>query len=56
MEFRDLKSQYQKYKNEIDQAVLKVMSNANFISGQEVKDLENRLADYVGVKTLYNMC
>lgn len=50
MEFRDLKTQYKKYKNEIDSAVEKVMTNANFIGGSDVKELESRLAEYVGVK------
>lgn len=50
MEFRDLKTQYLKYKNEIDSAIQNVLLNTNFISGQEVEILENRLASYVGVK------
>lgn len=50
MEFRDLKAQYQKYKNEIDSAIQQVLINANFIGGNEVKILEKRLAEYVGVK------
>jgi dTDP-4-amino-4,6-dideoxygalactose transaminase len=50
MEFRDLKLQYQKYKTEIDSAIEKVLINANFIGGSEVKELEERLASYVGVK------
>ena len=50
MEFRDLKAQYKKYEKEIDEAVKNVMLNANFIGGEEVKKLEKRLADYVGVK------
>lgn len=50
MEFRDLKSQYKKYKTQIDEAVQKVMLNANYINGKEVRDLEKRLAEYVGVK------
>jgi len=50
MEFRDLKAQYRKYKNEIDSAIQKVINDANFIEGEEVKILENRLAKYVGVK------
>lgn len=50
MEFRDLKTQYQVLKEEIDKAVTKVMTNANFISGQEVTQLEEQLAEYVGVK------
>lgn len=50
MEFRDLKSQYQKYKNEIDSAIQEVLVNTHFIGGKEVKVLEERLAKFVGVK------
>lgn len=50
MEFRDLKSQYKKYKNEIDSSIQDVLMNGNFIGGKQVKDLEKRLAEYVGVK------
>ena len=50
MEFRDLKAQYNKYKNEIDSAIQEVINNTNFIGGKEVNTLERRLAEYVGVK------
>lgn len=50
MEFRDLKTQYQKLKPEIDQKIQEVLNQANFISGDPVKELEEQLADYVGVK------
>lgn len=50
MEFRDLKTQYKKLKPEIDAAVFEVMSDANFILGNQVKELESQLAEYVGVK------
>lgn len=50
MEFRDLKTQYQQYKLEIDSAIHEVISAANFIGGKEVKELEEQLAEYVGVK------
>lgn len=50
MEFRDLKAQYQRYKKEIDSAISKVVTNANFIGGKEVNELETKLANYVGVK------
>lgn len=50
MEFRDLRTQYQKYKNEIDSAIQQVLVNVNFICGNEVRILEERLAKYVGVK------
>ena len=50
MEFRDLKSQYQKYKEEIDSAIQNAITNGQFIGGKVVTDLEKQLADYVGVK------
>ena len=50
MQFRDLKTQYTTYKDEIDSAVQEVMSNASFIGGSIVKELEEELAAYVGVK------
>ncbi|MEH7254633.1 DegT/DnrJ/EryC1/StrS aminotransferase family protein [Neobacillus niacini] len=50
MEFRDLKTQYQTYKQEIDSAINEVVTSANYISGKEVKELEEQLADFVGVK------
>lgn len=50
MQFRDLKTQYQKLKPQIDAAVSKVLSNANFISGSQVIELEDKLAEYVGRK------
>ena len=49
MQFRDLKKQYQLLKSQIDAAVTQVMTDCNFISGKQVKELEQRLADYVGV-------
>lgn len=50
MQFRDLQKQYQVLKPQIDEAVIKVMTDCNFISGAQVKSLEKRLAEYVGVK------
>ena len=50
MEFRDLKKQYQVLKTDIDAAVNRVLANANFISGKEVRELEEILAEYVGVR------
>lgn len=50
MELRDLKTQYQKYKDEIDGAIQKVLLKADFISGAEIQILEERLAEYIGVK------
>jgi len=50
VQFRDLRAQYQHYKDEIDAAIQKVLCSANFIGGNEVAELEERLAEYVGVK------
>lgn len=50
MEFRDLKRQYQFLKNEMDVGIRKVIENTNFIQGKQVTELENVLAEYVGVK------
>ena len=50
MEFRDLPKQYDVLKNEINAAIAGVTATAHFISGPEVKELEVKLADYVGVK------
>lgn len=50
MQFRDLKAQYEKYKTEIDTAIQEVLSNAQFIGGKPVQELEKQLAEYVGVK------
>ena len=50
MEFRDLKKQYQLHKTEIDSAMQSVLLSSHFIGGEPVKQLEEKLADYVGVK------
>lgn len=50
MEFRDLKRQYQILKGEIDQAMQQVAAAGNYIMGGPVAELEQQLADYVGVK------
>jgi UDP-2-acetamido-2-deoxy-ribo-hexuluronate aminotransferase len=50
MEFIDLKSQYEKYKTEIDRRMRDVVDHGQFIMGPEIDELENTLATYVGVK------
>ena len=50
MEFRDLKKQYQVLKLDIDKAIAEVCEKSNFISGNQVSELEKELAEYVGVK------
>ena len=50
MEFRDLKTQYQKLKPKIDAAVFGVLDSSRYIMGAPVAELEKQLADYAGVK------
>lgn len=50
MQFRDLKKQYNKLKERIDDAVFTVINDTNFIIGKQVNELENELANYVGRK------
>ncbi|WP_422392322.1 DegT/DnrJ/EryC1/StrS family aminotransferase [Niallia oryzisoli] len=50
MEFRDLKTQYHTYKQEINTAIQEVLDSAHFIGGKQVSELEEQLAHYVGVK------
>lgn len=50
MQFRDLAKQYQVLKNDIDNAMLSVASGAHYIMGPQVKELEQELAAYTGVK------
>ncbi len=50
MQFRDLHAQYEALKNEIDQAISEVVKECNFISGRQVQELEEELADFTGMK------
>ncbi len=50
MQFRDLKKQYEVLKNDIDAGISEVLASAKFISGPQVKELEQKLAEYVGVR------
>lgn len=50
MEYINLKSQYQKMKDEIDGKILNCMTKAEFIMGDAVSRFENNLAEYIGVK------
>ena len=50
MQFRDLKQQYQLLKKDIDEAIIKVTTDCNFISGSQVSELEKDLAEFVGVR------
>ena len=50
MEFIDLKAQYRALQPAIDAGIRKVLEGTRFIGGDEVKELETRLAAYVGRK------
>lgn len=50
MHFIDLASQYEALKPQIDANIARVLSHGKFINGPEVKELEEKLATFVGVK------
>jgi UDP-2-acetamido-2-deoxy-ribo-hexuluronate aminotransferase len=49
MQFIDLRSQYQRYKPEIDASIHRVLEHGQFIMGPEIGQLEEALASYVGI-------
>lgn len=50
MQFRDLQKQYQVLKEDMDKAILDAVASGAYIMGKPVKELEQQLAEYVGVK------
>ena len=50
MEFRDLKAQYLALQEKIDAKIKEVLCEGRFILGRQVFELEEKLAEYVGVK------
>lgn len=50
MQFIDLKTQYENNKSNIDERIFSVLEHGQFIMGPEVAELEQKLADFVGVK------
>lgn len=50
MQFIDLEAQYQHLKEKIDARIHKVLDHSKYIMGPEVFELEDKLAEYVGVK------
>ena len=50
MDFIDLKTQQLKIKEKVDERIKAVLSHGKYIMGPEVIELEEKLADYVGVK------
>ena len=50
IDFANLKTQYLKYKDEIDSNINEVLGSSNFIMGKQVNDLERKLENYTGTK------
>lgn len=50
MEFNDLRTQQVRLKDQISAAIARVLDHGQFIMGPEVRELEQKLADYTGAK------
>jgi UDP-2-acetamido-2-deoxy-ribo-hexuluronate aminotransferase len=50
IDFANLQYQHNLYKDEIEEAILKVARNCNFIMGEEVTQLEKSLEEFTGAK------
>ena len=50
MEFTDIKTQYRALQSEIDARMRRVLEHGQFILGPEVRELEEKLESYTGVK------
>lgn len=50
IDFANLQYQHELYKDEIEDAILKVARNCNFIMGKEVDELERSLEEFTGAK------
>ena len=50
MQFRDLKTQYNVLKDEMDQSILDVVASSAYVMGPKIKEMESAFAEYVGVK------
>lgn len=50
MQFIDLKTQYKRLEDKINQRIKTVLEHGQYIMGPEIQELEQRLAAYVGVK------
>jgi UDP-2-acetamido-2-deoxy-ribo-hexuluronate aminotransferase len=50
MHFIDLSAQQERIKEKLDKRIQQVLSHGKYIMGPEVQELEERLADYIGVK------
>ncbi len=50
MQFIDLRAQQNRIRNRIESNIKKVLDHGQYINGPEIKELEEKLAGYVGVK------
>jgi dTDP-4-amino-4,6-dideoxygalactose transaminase len=50
MQFIDLKKQQERIRARIEAGIGKVLDSGQYIMGPDIKELENKLAEYVGVK------
>ncbi len=50
IDFANLQLQYQKYKKEIDENIQKVLNKSNYIMGEEISILEEKLSKFCGAK------
>ncbi|RQO71614.1 aminotransferase DegT [Aquitalea sp. FJL05] len=56
IQFIDLKAQYQHLKADIDARIHAVLDHGQYIMGPEVKEVEQQLAAYTGVKHAIGVC
>ncbi len=52
----DLKLEYEYMKEDIDSAIQQCLDHQKWILGAEVKELEDKIADYIGVKHCIGIC
>jgi UDP-2-acetamido-2-deoxy-ribo-hexuluronate aminotransferase len=50
MDFIDLKTQQRRIKEKLDRRIQAVLAHGQYIMGPEIRELEERLADFVGVR------
>ncbi len=50
IDFANLQLQYRKYKDEIDKNIQKVLDKSNYIMGEEIALLEEKLSDFCGAE------
>ena len=49
MQFIDLKTQQKRIRQDVEKRILNVLDHGRYIMGPEIKELEQTLAEYVGV-------